>query len=208
MNTTNKKSTRTGIIAGLIFAAIVLGIAAVPLYRSFFGTHSVHDEITKENKKIVPMLDEQIERVLNDYTQSTMHPGYSAESRDNAIKFLSTVKSIQSYARYGVESTQPHNHLRLKITFTNGKTVDDVYTGQTVSGFMGPALLLKAYLKDGKTENVYTNGMEKNGSPDWIVNDLYLLIDRAIGYDLSVNEHHYFPPKKTQKDFEKEWDEQ
>ncbi|MBX2950668.1 MAG: hypothetical protein KF704_15410 [Crocinitomicaceae bacterium] len=207
MNTTNKKNTKIGIGAGLIVSAIILGIAAVPLYRTFFGTHSVYDEPNKENTKIIPMLDEQIERALNDHTQSTMHPGFRSESRENAAAFLSTIRSIQSYARYGVESTQARNNLELKITFTNGKTVDKVYTGQTVSGFMGPALLMKVYLKDGKTEKVLTNGMEKTGSPDWIINDLYLLIDSAIGYDISVNEHRYFPPRKTQKDFEKEWEE-
>lgn len=174
-------------------------------YDHFFSKKSEFDIPDKENDKIVNMFNIEVEKQIDAHTQTMMHSGYTLESRQNTLDYLKTIKSIESYARYGVRSTRPRNLLELIITFNDGSIAEKVYTGHSCSGFMEPCLLLKVEMKDGKATRVFTNGQEKKGSPAWIVNDLNILINQAISNDISQNPDHYFPPQKTQQDFQKEW---
>lgn len=191
----------------IVLLAIVLtgGILFYFVYSSLGYTKSKYDNTAIENPKIITMFDEQVKIAIDRHTHSVMYPGYTEASRLNTINFISKISILESFARYGVESTRPHNALRLKVTFSDGTIADDLYTGQTVSGYMGPALIMKIFMKDGKTTKVLTNGVEMKGSPDWINNDLYTMINSAISFDISRNPQLYFPPKKTAKDFEQEW---
>lgn len=186
---------------------LIIGIGFYFIFFDlFFSKKSEFDIPNKENAKIVKMLNIEIDKEVDDHTQTMMHPGYIPESRQNTIDYLKTIKTIESYARYGVKSTRPRNLLELIITFNDGNIAEKVYTGHSCSGFMEPCLLLKVEMKDGKATRIFTNGQEKKGSPDWIVNDLNILINQAISNNISQNPGHYFPPQKTQQDFEKEWE--
>ncbi len=188
------------------YILIGAGVFFITLFWIFKSDKSKFDVINKENPKMVDMSNIQVERALKDHTHSVMYPGYIEESGLNAKKYLSTIKSIEKYSRYGVMSTQSRNNVYLKIVFNSGKIVDDVYTGETVNGILGASLLIRVHLKDGKVFKVETNGIEKKGAPDWVINDLYNLFDDAIGYDIKTKPTNYFPPEKTSKDFEKEWE--
>lgn len=199
------KKTTAIIITLLISLTIGVGIVLYA-FKDFITPKSELDIPNQQNDKIISMLNTQIEKQIEDHTQGTMHPGYIPESRQNTINYLKTIKTIESYARNGVKSTQPRNYLELKITFNNGKIADEVYTGHPCNGYLDPCLLMKVEMNDGKAVKVFTNGQEKKGSPEWIINDLNLLIDKSISYDIGVNHDKYFPPQKTEPDFEKEWE--
>ncbi|MBB4806083.1 competence protein ComGC [Chryseobacterium defluvii] len=198
-------------VATLISALIVIVFIAVLAYAfmgDLFTPRSEFDVPNKQNDKIISMFNSQIEREIEDHTQSVMHPGYIPESRQNTIDYLKSIRSIESYSRHGVKSTQPRNYIELKISFNNGTIAEKVYTSHPCSGYMEPCLLMKVEMKDGKAVRIFTNGQEKKGSPDWITPDLNILIDRAISYDIGRNHDRYFAPKKTQRDFDKEWEDQ
>ncbi|GAB0156728.1 hypothetical protein CHRYSEOSP005_19950 [Chryseobacterium sp. Alg-005] len=200
------KKTTTFLSALLIF--IFAGVLTYVFLGDLFTSRSEFDIADKQNDKVIHMFNTQIEKQIEDHTQSTMYPGYIPESRQNTITYLKTIRTIESYSRYGVKSTQPRNYLELKITFNDGTIAEKVYTGHPCSGYMDPCLIMKVVMKDGKAVKVFTNGQEKKGSPDWIIPDLNLLIDKAISYDIQRNHDHYFPPSKTQKDFDQEWEKQ
>jgi hypothetical protein len=201
-----KKSTVVIVIL-LIILTFSAGIFYI-IFRDFSPAKSEFDVPDKQNDKMVNMLNEEIDKEINNHTQSVMYPGYIPEARQHTIDFLKTIKSIESYARYGVKSTQPRNYIELKITFNDGSVADNVYTGHSCNAYVDTCLLLKVEMKDGKAVKVFTNGQEKKGSPDWIKPDLNLLIEKAINYDINTNKDQYFGKPKTQKDFDKEWQEQ
>lgn len=190
------------------FFIILSAIIVYAFLGDLFIPRSEFDVANKQNDKIINMLNTQIENEIENHTQSPMHPGYIPVSRQNAINYLKTIRTIESYSRYGVKSTKPRNYLELKIAFNDGTTAEEVYTGHPCSGYMGPCLLMKVEMKDGKAVKVFTNGQEKNGSPEWIIPDLSILIEKAIFYDIRRNHDKYFPPYKTQKNFDKEWEDQ
>ncbi|WP_294317504.1 hypothetical protein [uncultured Chryseobacterium sp.] len=198
-------------VVSLLIAAFVIafcgGIAFIT-FRNYFPSKSVFDTPNMLNDKMVNILNTEIEKEIYRHTQSVMYPGYIPEAGQNTIRYLKTIKSIESYARYGVNSTQPRNYIELKITFNDGSQASEIYTGRPCSAYIETCLLIKAEMKDGKAVKVYTNGQERKGSPDRIIPDLSLLIDKAIAYDIDRNRNHYFEPEKTQKDFDREWENQ
>ncbi|WP_146942902.1 hypothetical protein [Chryseobacterium hagamense] len=191
----------------IIAFAFCAGFAYVS-FRSNFPARTGNDVPDKENGKMVSMLNNEIEKEIYRHTQSPMYPGYIPEAGQNTVNYLKTIKSVESYARYGVTSTRPRNYLELKITFNDGSQASEIYTGRPCSAYIETCLLIKAEMKDGKAVKVYTNGQERKGSPDRIKPDLSLLIDKAIAYDIGKHHDQYFAPEKTQKDFDKEWEDQ
>ena len=174
----------------------------------FFSPSISKEDIPSiDNPKIISMFDEQLEKGISNHTKSAMNPGYNETSHLRAKDFLSSITKLETYSRYGVTSTRARNAIELRIYFKNGSKIDKVYTGNSSSHVMPPPLLLSVTLEDGKTKKVLTNGVEKKGSPEWIINDLNTIIDAAIGYDQQINHDFYFAKMKTQKDFNKEWDE-
>ncbi|MCE3076462.1 hypothetical protein [Chryseobacterium gwangjuense] len=193
-------------------SSLLIIIFAAGIFYIFFGDlftrPSKFDVPDQQNDKIINMFNKQIEQEIENHTQSTMHPGYIPEARQNTIDYLKSIQSIESYARDGVKSAQPRNYLELNIIFNDGTVAKKVYTGYTCSAYLGPCLLMKVEMKDGKAVKVFTNGQEKKGSPDWIIPDLNILINKAIAYDIQRNNDSYFEPRKNQKDFDKEWENQ
>ncbi|MFC7346253.1 hypothetical protein ACFQO9_05895 [Chryseobacterium zhengzhouense] len=194
------------VIAGMLVVFVFGGGMLFCIFKDFFFTRSEFDIPDQPNDKIIAMFNTQIEKQIEDHTHSPMHPGYIPESRENTIQFLKTIKTIESMTRFSVLSKQPRNYLELKISFADGSVAEEVYTGQTCNGYLAPCLLMKVEMDNGKAVKVFTNGQEKKGSPDWIINDLNLLIDKSISYDITQNNNKYFPPQKTDADFEKEWE--
>ena len=196
----------------IILRFIVLGVS-IPLisiyffYTFFYTKKSPFDVVDKENPKIVAMFNKQIAVAIKDNTQSDFYPGLIKESKQNFINFLNTISQIQSHTQYGVASSKSRNKLEVDITFKDGTTAKNLYTSNTCYSAYGPCLLLKILMKNGEAVQVFTNGAEKNGSPDWIVNDLNTLLEAANSYDRGRNRTNYFPPDKNKTDFEKEWEE-
>lgn len=195
----------------VIISAIVLIAFATGMFYIFFGdqffSRSELDVPDQSNDKMIGMFNLQIEKEIENHTQSIMYPGYIPESRQNTIDFLKTIQSIESSTRYGVKSTRPRNNLELKVTFNDGSIAEKIYTGHTCSGMISPCLLMKVTMKDGKATHILTNGVERKGSPDWIIPDLNIMINKAISYDIDKNPTRYFAPEKSQRDFDKEWNE-
>ncbi|WBV61442.1 hypothetical protein PFY12_04795 [Chryseobacterium camelliae] len=193
-------------------SAILIIIFTAGTFYLFFGnlftSPSKFDVADQQNDKIVDMFNKQVEQEIENHTQSVMYPGFIPEARQNTIDYLKSIQSIESYARDGVESAQPRNYLELNIVFNDGTVAKKVYTGYTCSAYLGPCLLMKVEMRDGKAVKVFTNGQEKKGSPNWIIPDLNILINKAITYDIIKNHNKYFPPQKSQQDFDKEWENQ
>ncbi|OCA76565.1 hypothetical protein BBH99_12355 [Chryseobacterium contaminans] len=191
-------------------SVIILAFMAAIFYIFWGNPFSAHSELDipdKPNEKLFGMFNKEIEKEIENHTQSVMYPGYIAESRQNTINYLKTIKTIESSTRYGVKSTQPRNNLELRIVFKDGNVAEKIYTGHSCSGYTSPCLLMKVEMKDGKATHIFTNGVERKGSPEWIIPDLNIMINKAISYDINRNPNQYFPPQKTQQDFDKEWNE-
>lgn len=195
----------------ILTVLIILSICGAIFYMvsgNYFPSNSELDSPDKQNDKMISMFNAEIAKEIEDHTQSTMHPGYIPEARQHTIDYLKTIRSIESYARHGAKSTQPRNYIELKITFTDGTVAEDIYTGHPCNAYMGPCLVMKVEMQNGKAVKVFTNGQEKKGSPDWVKPDINIMIDKAISYDIDRNHDHYFEPQKTQQDFDKEWENQ
>ncbi|MDT4860041.1 hypothetical protein D3C71_262680 [compost metagenome] len=202
----NKNKTR---IFSPIMIVVLVAVTLLILFSDvIFSGRSEFDVVDKPNDKMIAMVNTEIDKEIDNHTQSINSPGYIPESRQHVIRYLKTLRSVEGYARYGVQSTKAHNYIELKLTFTDGSVKEDVYTGYSVSGLLGPSLLMKVDLENGRAIKVHTNGQEKKGSPEWAIPEINMLINKAIAYDINQHRNNYFAPAKTQKDFEQEWDKQ
>jgi hypothetical protein len=190
----------------LIIGLVIMSILIILFYDVIFTFRSEFDVVDQPNDKMIPMFNTEIDRQIEEHTQSIDHRGYIRESRQNTINYLKSVRSIEGYARYGVKSTKARNYIELKIEFSNDKIVDQIYTGQSVSGYMVPSLLMKVNMINGKAVKVYTNGQERKNVPEWSIPDIRLMIDKAIAYDIIQHRDSYFAPNKTQGEINKEWE--
>jgi len=194
-----------GLIVGLLVSLPIFGIIIFDLLPE---SRTEFDVPNKKNDKIVPMFDKQLEYQINNYEKNSIKPGLLVTTKAHVVAYLKTIARIENYSRYGVNSTTSRNSILVKITFKDGSIVKDVYTGRTSSGILPPPILLAVELENGKTKQVFTNGREKEGSPDWIISDLNYLIDAAIHYDMNRNQDPYYGPNKTSEDYKKEWEDQ
>lgn len=192
-------------ISPLIIGLVIMSILIILFYDVIFTFRSEFDVVDQPNDKMIPMFNIEIDRQIEEHTQSIDHRGYSKESRQNTINYLKSLRSIEGYARYGVKSTKARNYIELKIEFSNGKVVDQIYTGQSISGYMAPSLLIKVNMINGKAVKVYTNGQERKNVPESSIPDIRLMIDKAIAYDIIQHRDAYFVPAKTQEEINKEW---
>lgn len=200
----NKKKKFSPLLIGFV----VVGSLVILFYDVVFTAHSEYDIVDKPNDKMISMVNTEIDKEIEDHTQSSQHKGYIPASRQSTINYLNSLKSIESYARYGVKATKAKNYIELKLVFVDGREVEHIYTGQSISGLLSPSLLMKVVMEKGRAISVFTNGQEKTGSPEWAIPDINLLIDKAISYDIGQNRNAYFAPDKTQQDFNKEWEQQ
>ncbi len=130
---------------------------------------------------------------------------YIREAKTNTQNFFNSIVAIESYARYGVMSQRVHNQLELNITFENGSKATKVYTGQSLNGLMGPNVLLKILMKNGKVTQAFSNGLELNNPPDWVKNDIITIVKSTMSFDITRNHNKYFKAQKTKDDVKEEW---
>ena len=206
-HTGNNRPKKANTVIILVVTALAV-VAGFFLFSEFFSAKSAFDIPDKDNPKIVSMFDKQLQVNIEDHEQNSFHPGYLPTAKQYVADYLKTLTEIESYSRYGVTSSRARNAIELRLTFADGTVAEKVYTGRTSSHVLPPPLLMKVTLKEGRTIKVLTNGMEKSGSPDWIIPDINYLIQAAIGYDKQRNKNAYYPAQKTKQDFEKEWQEQ
>lgn len=198
---------KTNLLVILIISAAAVAVGYI-MFTMFFPSRTAFDIPDKTSPKMVAMFDKQLQVNIDDHEQNSFHPGYLPTAKEHVAAYIKTITKLESYSRHGVNSSQARNAILLRITFADGSVVDKVHTGLTSSHVMPPPLLMNVSIKDGKTVSVLTNGMEKKGSPDWVIPDLNTVINAAISYDKNKNNNAYFPPTKTKQDFEKEWEEQ
>jgi len=191
---------------------IILLTTAVSLVMVYFllaeliSSKTQFDVADKENPKIVAMLNTQLQKNIDKHEKNTFHPGYLPTAKAYVAAYLKTIAKLESYSRYGVASSRGRNAIEVRIAFKDGTVAEKLYTGNTSSHVMPPPLLLSVTMNDGIAVKVWTNGVEKKGSPEWIVNDLNTLIEAAVFYDIKRNRNGYYPADKTPQDFEKEWE--
>lgn len=150
---------------------------------------------------------EVYENLSKSFDKDGFRAPYIREAKANATAYFHSIASIESYARYGVTSSQPRNMLELNIIYQAGKEAKKVYTGMSVNGMVGANVLFKILLKDGKVTQAYSNGVELKNPPDWVKNDIRNVIHAAMSHGVQNNQSGYYPSEKTASDIEKEWDE-
>ncbi len=123
--------------------------------------------------------------------------------------YFKTIRIIESYASKGTESDDKFNYLEIKITFNDGKVVNELYTGiRVVQAFgMGAQLLVKMELANGKVVKAHTNGVERVDGPNYVTDDIEHIKKAVLNYDREINRNAYYYPAKTNDQIKKEWEE-
>jgi hypothetical protein len=166
-----------------------------------------YDVVDKENNKIGILFEKAIAEEKERIANGREYPGIKPDCIKRMNTYLNSIKHIESYASKGTASNDKFNQVEIKITFNDGTIANKIYTGKRVvqAYGMGAQFLVKMELADGKVVKSYTNGAEKNNSPDYIRGDIALIKEKVLRYDWKINRNDYFYPAKTQEDVEKEW---
>ncbi len=190
---------------------VTVALTSFLFYKFFYTSFGVHkspqDIVDKENPKLVELFNIQLGKEIDRY-KSGWYAGCIPDAYKRVDSLFKTIKQIESYTRYGLKSTQRFNKVEVNITYNNGKIDTKLYTDisvQTQYGFEAP-LLLKLIFENGKLSQAFSNGVERNSSPQNCINDLNKLITVAIHKDYDNNRVLYFPAAKTKADFDKEWE--
>jgi hypothetical protein len=165
------------------------------------------DIVDKQNDK-VGILFEQAIATEKLRIENKFYAGLMPSSTKQIDEYFKSIKMIESYASEGTSSKDKFNKLEVRITFSDGKVAEELYTGvRVVDAYgMGAQLLVKMELIDGKVVKTYTNGAELNNSPTSIVPDIEVIKKAVLSYDKKINRNAYYYPAKTQETVKKEWD--
>ncbi len=165
------------------------------------------DIVNKENPKLISIFNNQLQPEIARY-KSGWYPGAIATAYIRIEDFFKSVRQIETYTTYGFGSSLNHNGIEIKITYNDGRVVENIYTGIHWNGriLMGPHVLLKMEFENGELLRVYTNGVEMSGSPDDMKNPMQGLVESLIHHDMKENRDLYFYPDKTAADIGTEWD--
>jgi hypothetical protein len=197
-----KSKTNSRLMVITTIASLMINLSCKEI-----GTHKgPYDIVDQQNDKVGILFEQDIAKEKATIERGIFYPGLKPSCTARIDEYFKTIKYIESYASKGTESTNKFNHLEVKITFNDGKIVTGLYTGQRViqAYRMGPQLLIKMELANGKVVKTYTNGVERKISPEDIT--LYKIKDAVLYYDRHINSSAYYYPAKTKKDIEKEWD--
>jgi hypothetical protein len=165
------------------------------------------DELNKSNPKVGVLFDSLAKQEIDRYKGAVEYPGCLPTANLRIEALLKSIKYAETYAKYGSGNSYKYNHLCVRITFNNGRVVDDVYTGHRIlSSLVSPQLLLKLEFKNGAAVQCWTNGIERNAGPDNCSNDLRTVLKALISFDMNENHSAYFFPDKTNQDIQSEWD--
>lgn len=190
------------------FLLFITILAAASVYFFFLKdelANSNFDKIDQSNPKVVTLFNEeidlQIERLSSDISKPMIPQG-----KKNLVEYLKTVKSIRTYARHGMKSTENRNYLRMHATFSDGETVDKS-TGRSCSGNQKPCLLMRVEMENGQAKKAFTNGQETKGSPAETQQYISTILQKLLIEDLIDHNDKYYPPRKTQQNFDKDWED-
>ena len=164
------------------------------------------DIVDKQNDKVGVLFEQAIAKEKQ-RIESKWYDGLMPSCTKQMDEYFKSIKIIESYASEGLSSNDKFNNLEVRITFNDGKVVEELYTGvRVVQAFgMGAQLLVKMELINGKVVKTYTNGEELNNSPDSIVPDIEQITSAVLGYDRKINRNFYYYPTKTQETIKEEW---
>jgi hypothetical protein len=167
-----------------------------------------YDIVGKENGKVGILFEQAIAKEKASIEHG-FYAGLMPSSTKRIDEYFKAIKTIESYASKGTESDNKYNEVEVKITFNDGKVVNELYTGiRVVQAFgMGAQLLVKMELTNGKVTKTYTNGVERNRSLEYITADIEYIKKAVLYYDKSVNSNAYNYPQKTNNQIKKEWDD-
>jgi hypothetical protein len=165
------------------------------------------DNVDKENDKLIPLFNAAVSKEVAMY-KSGWYSGCLKSSYLQVENLFTTLKEVSTYTRYGLASSQTHNGILVKVEYTDGRKVEDLYTDITWNGNsrIGNPILLKFVFENGKLTKAFSNGIEKEGSPAETKGPIDHIINAVIHQDYDDNKASYFPPDKTSSDFKKEWD--
>ena len=170
------------------------------------GINGTVDIVDKQNDKVGVLFEQAIAKEKQ-RIESKWYDGLMPSCTKQMGEYFKSIKIIESYASEGLSSNDKFNNLEVRITFNDGKVVEELYTGvRVVQAFgMGAQLLVKMELINGKVVKTYTNGAELNNSPDSIVPDIEQITSAVLGYDRKINRNFYYYPTKTQETIKEEW---
>ena len=193
-------------IISIIFGITATIVTSCNFFDSFEIDKNEYDEVTKENNKIGILYDSLYSHELR-RIQQHWYSGYKDSAYVRFEKLPTLIQKIETYARYGSGNDSKSNLLEVRITFKNGDVANELYTGvRVLTSMIAPQLLLKLEFENGKVFKSYSNGVELNGSPNDITNDLLLVLETLSNYDAKKNHSDYYDPPKTDEDLKKEWD--
>ena len=204
-STTNPKKSQSLLVLIFVIAAVATGYYI--FQKGLFGQTKTneYDIVNKENNKIALLFNNQLNSHIGSVSGG-MYSGYTKMATQSIVQFFGSIKTIETYARYGSASNDKFNKVELKLTFYNGRVLDKVYTGMPVIRAYGATLLLKLDMQNGKAKTAYTNGVEFTSSPSNFENYMQDVIDNCISVDSRANPNKYYPAQKTQEDIKNDWD--
>ncbi len=189
-----------------IFIGLSIIVGGYFVYNNESIKKNEFDTVNKENIKLILIFNNELYREIEQY-KTGWYPGAIPTAYVRIEDFFTSVQQIETHTRYGFGSSKNHNGIEIKITYTNGNVVDTIYTGKNWNGktILGPSMLVKMQFENGKLSKVYTNGVERNVSPEDTKNPLHDLVKNLISYDAQQNHDLYFLPTKTQSQIDTEW---
>lgn len=171
---------------------------------SFFSK-SKYDVVDKVNPKMTVLVNQELDRMVSEYG-SGMY-AYRPEAPANLEKFYRELKTIETYSRHGTNSIMGYNGIRANLIFQNGREVRELYiTSGGKSRSTQAKLYLRIELEDGRAREVFTNGIELEGTPDEAKGSIRELIERIISLDKKEHHDRYFYPQPPPPDPATEWE--
>lgn len=189
-----------------ILIAMSLIMGGYFIYNNESIKKNEFDNVDKENAKLILIFNNELSKEVERY-KTGWYPGAIPTAYTRIENFFKSVQQIETHTKYGFSSSKNHNGIEIKVTYTNGNVVDNIYTGERWNGpiLIGPSMLIKMQFENGKLSKMYTNGVEMKEGPEDAKIQLHNLIENLINYDMQQNRDLYFRPIKTQSDLDAEW---
>ncbi|MFL9833574.1 hypothetical protein [Chryseobacterium terrae] len=187
-----------------IIGVASIGIFFVWILSDIITIKSKFDKIEQPNDKLVSIFNDEVDHQIKTLAKDIAKP-MIPEGEAHLKDYLKNIKTIETYAKHGVTSTQNRNYLRVKFTFNNNQTIEK-NTDRSCSGNSSePCLLIKVDMQDGKAVKILTNGQEQKNSEHEAQQYIAEVLEKIFIEDLINNNERYYPPIKTEKNFENEW---
>jgi hypothetical protein len=193
----------------ILFFGLGIIVIAVVIYfiRPSRMQKTELDVLDKSNPKVCVLFDSLAKQEIERYKGSISYPGCLPTANERIEALFKSIKFAEMYAEFGSGNSYRFNYLCVKITFNDGRIVDDVYTGKRIlSSLISSQFLFKLEFNNGNSVQCWTNGAERNRGPGNCMPDLRTLFEALVKYDMEGNRASYFFPDKTNQDINKEWE--